>query len=216
MKITLIHGEDRVSSRNKFQELKCIAKEKSWRVTKMMYPPITSLFDDKLLYVVDGLDLLTSKEITWISKNSDKYSVHLIIYSKTEVSASTLKLLPKDIKLQKFDLPKIIFTFLESFYPGNSNKVLSLLHILVRNEPLEFVFSLLARQIRDLYWLKIDSKGPGYPDWRLKKLNTQSVKFSPEKLKDVISVLAKIDIQSKTSALDLLPSLDLLIATQLE
>ena len=116
----------------------------------------------------------------------------------------------------EYKLPKLVWNFLNSFYPGNSINCLKLLHRVVINERIEFVFSLLVRQIRDIYWVKIDKGSIGYPSWRLKKLNTQGKNFSKNLLKEIIKDFSKIDIKVKTSNTNLLDSLDFVIATKLE
>jgi DNA polymerase III delta subunit len=75
---------------------------------------------------------------------------------------------------------------------------------------------MLGRHLRDLYWVSIDTKSNQFPDWRLSKLKFQVEKFSPPKIKQIISELGDIDILVKSSKTDLLTALDLLIVKQLE
>ena len=113
-------------------------------------------------------------------------------------------------------MPRLIFTFLDSIYPKNVKKVLVLFHELIKNEPVEFVFALMARHLRDLYWVRVEPKSLPYPSWRVGKLKGQSSKFKFETLKDLIARMAEIDIAVKTSKSDLISSLDLLIVFSLE
>jgi DNA polymerase III delta subunit len=109
-----------------------------------------------------------------------------------------------------------LWNFLDGLYPGNSERSVKQLHKLIEREAPEFIFTLIAKLFRDLYWAKIDDKSLPYPSWRAGKLKLQSSKFSPEQLKDIISQLAEIDIKVKTSKAEILSELDLLIIKQLE
>ncbi|OGM84386.1 hypothetical protein A2421_02165 [Candidatus Woesebacteria bacterium RIFOXYC1_FULL_43_18] len=88
--------------------------------------------------------------------------------------------------------------------------------MLLEKEAPEFIFTLIAKLFRDLYWVKIDAKSLPYPDWRVGKLKAHSSKFTADKLIFLIESLAEIDIKVKTSKADLVSELDLLIIKQLE
>jgi hypothetical protein len=75
---------------------------------------------------------------------------------------------------------------------------------------------MLARHLKDLYWVSIDPKTNQYPSWRLSKLKSQAEKFEGGKLTRIISDLSDIDILVKSSKADLLTELDLLMVKQLE
>ena len=124
--------------------------------------------------------------------------------------------MPADFKLEKFELPKILFTSLESFYPGNSERAIRLLHDLIKTEAVEMIFFMLSRHLRDLYWISTDPKSPQFPAWRASKLKSQANKFGTERLIQIISDLSDIDIDVKTSKANLLTSLDLLMVKQLK
>lgn len=124
--------------------------------------------------------------------------------------------MPKDFKMEKFELPKILFTFLEAFYPGNSTRALKLLHDLTQTQAIELTFFMISRQMRDLYWIKIDPNSNHFQSWQASKLKSQTAKFTIDQLEIIISLLSDIDIKVKTSKADLLTELDLLIVKQLE
>ncbi|MFH1863787.1 MAG: hypothetical protein ABIJ85_02685, partial [bacterium] len=140
----------------------------------------------------------------------------LVILNDGYIPAHILKELPKADKTEEFKLPKILFTMLESIYPGNVKRVLTLFHQTIENNPPEFVFALIARLFRDLYWVKTDPNSIPYPSWRVGKLKSQSVKFKEETIKEIINRLAKLDIEVKTSKANMISSLDLLIIKHLE
>lgn len=212
MKIIVLHGDDTEKSYNRLTKFIETAKKRSWEIITDEFPNTPSLFGTERLIIYRDFKLLTSKDI----KNFDRFDGTLVIYHPGDLPQTFIKQMPKDFKMEKFELPKILFTFLESFYPGNSQRSLKLLHDLIKNTAIELVFFMLARHLKDLYWVAIDPKTDQYPSWRLSKLKSQSDKFGVEKLKQIISKLSDIDIKVKTSKSDLLTELDLLMVKQLE
>ena len=81
---------------------------------------------------------------------------------------------------------------------------------------MEFVFSLISKHIRDIYWAKVDAASAGFPFWKINKLKSQASKFDVLSLQKLISVLSAIDIDVKTSKADLISELDLVLLKHLE
>jgi hypothetical protein len=225
MRISLIHGDYTRESIKKLQEIENIVKGKSWEIVRinkdstLSLPEMltsTSLFDKKRVFVVSDISSLRDDDWNWLRKNSEKLKGNLIIYHPESFPGSIRKKLPKDVRIKEYKLPRLIFKFLESFYPGNAKESLSLLHKILETENVEFVFSLLCRHLRDLYWVLIDASSIPYPSWRVLRIEKQSGKFNTNKLTRAINELAIIDIKNKTSQQSLNSLLDLLIITQLE
>jgi DNA polymerase III delta subunit len=141
---------------------------------------------------------------------------NLVIYHEKKIPKSFISSIKKIKKEEEYELPKLLFKFLESLVPGNAERSLNLLHTVLENEPPEFVFAMLARHFKDLYWVKKDPSNIPYPSWRVSKLESQASKFSIKQLKSFISKLAKTDVEVKTGKNDLLRSLDLLVMSELE
>lgn len=212
MKIIVLHGDDTVKSYERLMRFVEAAKKRGWEIVTDEFPNTPSLFGTERIIIYRNFSLITKKDI----KNFDRFDGTLVIYHDGVLPQTFLKLMPKDFKMEKFDLPKPLFTFLESFYPGNSLRCLKMLHNLAEFQAVELIFFMLARHLRDLYWVSVDTKSVQFPAWRMSKLKSQAEKFSEEKLKQVISKLSDIDIAVKTSKGDLLTELDLLIVKQLE
>ncbi len=225
MKVILIQGEHTVPSRKRFLEIITSAKKKNWEIIRISTKDkfslveklrLASLFQNQMLYVVEEANKLSSSDLSQLSNNDSYLPAHLLLWQKGRASQKLKKALPKDTKVENFDLPKIIFTFFASLYPGNSQKALILLHQLLEFEPIEFIFALSGRYFRDLYWTKIEPETLNYPAWRLQRLKKQASKFSRKHLKEIINQLSDIDIKAKTSKVSLAISLDLLISSKLE
>src|SRR4030042_246580 len=79
----------------------------------------------------------------------------------------------KNTKIKEYKLQNTIFKFLESFYPS-SKTCINYLYQVIEKEPIEFVFLLLARQLKDLYLVKMEPSSIPYASWRVKKLEFQA------------------------------------------
>jgi hypothetical protein len=212
MKIIVLHGDDTVKSYERLGKFVDTAKKRNWEIVTDQFPNTPSLFGTDRLIIYRDFSLLSKNDI----KNFDRFDGTLVIYHEGTLPQTFLKQMPKDFKMEKFELPRLLFTFLESFYPGGSVRSIKLLHDLTKASAVELVFFMLARHLRDLYWVSIDPATSQYPSWRLGKLKSQAEKFDPGLLEQIISKLADIDIEVKSSKADLLTSLDLLIVKQLE
>lgn len=212
MKIIILHGDDTAKSYDRLTKFIDTAKARSWEIVTNEFPNTPSLFGAERLIVYRDYKLLTKQDV----KNFDRFDGTLVIYHEGVIPLTFLKSLPKDTKIESFELPKILFTFLESFYPGNSKRSIQLLHQLVKTDAVELVFFMLCRHIRDLYWITIDPTSSQFPSWRAGKLKTQASKFTVGQLQRLISLFSDIDISVKTSKTDLLTSLDFLIVKQLK
>lgn len=223
MKIIFLHGEDTNKSYERLHKFIETAKKRSWEVNYVDESNLllqetlssVSLFATERFYILRDVRRFGKKEIEWLNKKYTDLSGNFIIYHEGTVGSAFLKSLPKDTKVEEFKLPKVIFLFLESFYPRNFKSCLMTFHKVVEIEPVEFIVALLARHLKDLYLIKIDDSSLSYPSWRISKLRNQSKNFSKEELKSIISDLAEIDILSKTSKLNIINSLDLLIVSKL-
>lgn len=225
MKILVIHGDHVTKSYEKLESVISSSKKKGWEIVRIdgtksgeLQDALrsNSLFNDKRLFVLENINKLNKKSLDWLFDNVEKIDGYLIIYQESILGVTITKNLPKGTKIEEFSLPKLIFKFSDSFFPGNGANCLKLLHEIIKTEPVEFVFSLLAKHLRDLYWIMVDIKSVTYPSWRIAKLKSQSFRFAQGKLSEVINLLAEVDISAKTSKANLIDSLDRIIITKLE
>ena len=211
MKIIVLHGDNTLKSYQRLTKFVQEAKKRGWEVTDYSTEAISNqtLFAVERFFILKDYKVLSKKQI----EKFEKYNGNLIIYHEGNIPILFIKTLPKDTKIEKFELPRLVFKFADSFYPKNANNCIKLLNTLSTNEPIELTFFCLSRHLRDLYWVKVGK--PNYPDWRLNKLKSQSNKFSEELLIEIINDLSIIDIKVKTSKANLKDSLDLLIVKKL-
>ena len=224
MKIIVLHGDNTLESYKRLLAFIKEARSRGWEVKRITNTSIDipealisdSLFSTNRIVVVEGVSLITKKVISWIKKKGKSINTTFVIYHPGVINKTFTKSLPKIDKTEEFSIPKLIWSFLGSFYPENAKNTLLLLHEIVKTEALEFVFSLLAKQVRDLYWVKVDPESMPYPSWRTGKLRQQSQKFSESLLTQIIDELADADTKSKTTDSNLLDLLDFIIVDKLK
>ena len=212
MKIIVLHGEDTTKSYNRLTKFIDSAKSRNWEIITDEFPNTPSLFGSERLIIYRDYKLLGKNDI----KNFDKFDGTLVIYYTGDLPAIFIKSMPQDFKMEKFDLPKLLFVFLESLYPKNSVNALRLLHQVVATEAIELVMFFIAKHFRDLYWVSVDAVSTGFPPWKAGKLKSQANKFTINNLELIINKLSEIDIKVKSSKTDLLTELDLLIVKLLK
>lgn len=132
-----------------------------------------------------------------------------LLWYPTALSQTAIQKFPKGTKFEKFDLPKRLFSLLENIGSKNSLS-------LSREEPRELVFAMIARQIRDIYWVLADEKTLTYPSWRISKLKKQANFFTISRLRGLIKTLANLDLGVKTGKVDLPTAIDLVLAQSLK
>ncbi len=223
MKLFVLHGDNTYDSYDRLKKFIISARKRNWDIQKINSPSQNvsellvsdSLFQKERLVVIENANLINKTTINWLQKHKNLV-VTLVIYHPSTINKTLIKKLPNVEKVEEFKLPKLIWRFLDAFYPGNAKMLIQLLHEITKNEPVELVFSLLSRLLRDLYWVKVDPSTLMYPSWRIGKLKSQSNKFTEQKLKEIISEFAENDIKSKSSDVKLIDLLDFTIATKLE
>ena len=114
----------------------------------------------------------------------------IVIYDPKDIS-SQIKSFPAPI-IKKFDWPKYLFQFLDSFsFPALRQ---TLMHL-----PPEVILASLAKQLHNLLLLKHDSLN--LPSWQTNKLQSLSSRFSLPQLTSMERQLLDIDYQAKNSLL---------------
>lgn len=215
--ITIVHGDDIVSSRKYLSEEK--QRQKNFVIFEAEALTITdlvqniegkSLFDEKTAIVVENfLSKKVSKDteeiVSFLNKHAGDSNV--VFWEGKEISKKSLGRFSKSVnKLFKF--PQRLFLFLDSIKPRGGKDIISLFHETIKNVEVELVFFMLIRQFRLLLALS-DEKSEGTIDevlrlapWQRSKLTKQAQLFTKEELKNTYSKLCKIDVMQKTGGLN--------------
>lgn len=216
--ITIIHGDDIVSSRNFFVS----QKQKIKNPLDFAGENITLT---ALVQIFEGGELFTEKKAVFIedflakrkaSRDKDeillylaKYQDHeIFLWEGKEISAKSLSIFKK-AEIRHFKLPQSLFLFLDSLKPGIGTFLIPLFHKTLKNMEVELVFFMLVRQFRLLLALSqrqesnvIDEENRLAP-WQKGKLQRQASFFTAKELKNHFSRLYEIDLAQKTGNLNL-------------
>lgn len=204
MKIIILHGDNTPKLYERLNKFIEVAKKRGWDINDEI-SRTPSLFNKESLTIIRKYNLISKSDI----RNIVKAPGTLVIYHEGNIPKLFLKELPKDAKIEEFKLPKLIWNFLD-------NISVKLLHEVIKTEPIEFVFSVLAKRFRDLYWVKISEDSLPYQPWQISKLKRQAQKYTTREVVQIINKLAEIDVKVKTSKADLISELDLLLIKSLE
>ena len=224
MKIIVLHGDDTERLYLRLKKFIDVAKKRSYEVNYVddlegdfgEILSANSLFGNERFFILKDIKRLNKDKLVWLNKSEDHLLGTLIIYNEGTLSMSNLKVLPKDVKVEEFKLPVLIWSFLDNLVPGNGDRSVRTLHKILEKKPIELVYSLIAKHFRDLYWVKVDAKTAGFPFWKLNKMKSQASKFNEGDLRKIINLLSEGDIKAKTGVSDLISELDLILLKQLE
>lgn len=220
MRILFLHGDHTTRSKDDLEKLVAQAKSRNFFVVRLnsesnisLSESISgaSLFESKQAYIIDDEKLITAKNLKWLAQNEGKFNVSVAIRYPRRAPPSLVKELPKNAKISEYKVPVYIFKFLESLYPGNQKEALNLFSAVLETETVEFVFTMMARHFRDLYWVLVDPASNGYPMWRKSRLAKQAGKLGVGKLTAIIEDMASMDLDSKTGGPPLGSLLDVAI-----
>lgn len=217
--ITVIHGDDIVSSRKYFIELKNSSKDsvtldgKNLTLDALVQTSKSnSLFSSERNIFIENFFSKKTKEIEKLidvinkSRNSD-----ITIWEDKELSRGDLSSLPKaTIKL--FKISQNIFSFLDNIKPSRNDNLKDF-HKALETADEEAVFYMLIRQFRLLIGLNspIDEV-KRLSDWQIDKLQRQAKFFTSGQLKKIYKKLFDIDLGIKSGTVtNLTRSVDFLL-----
>lgn len=213
--ITIFFGEDLTKSRSAFLEAKKQESESlSLEGSKLTLPDLIQaiegqgLFENKQSVFIEELlsKKKQSKELESLTTYLNNHeSSEIFLWESKELTKKQLQLFPK-AKTQQFALPKILFTFLESIRPGNTQQLISLFHNLSDTQEEELLFFMIVRQFRMLLAIiepsekNIDEIKRIAP-WQQGKLIKQANLFGKERLRTFYQQLYAIEEAMKTGQL---------------
>lgn len=224
MKVILLHGNDSDKLQKRLGKFIDSAIKRGWHLERLSDSPEfieqtlkgVSLFGQENLFLLQNPQKVSKTTLNFIKENNTSLEGTLVVYSEGTIPKNTLTKLPKATSEEKYELPVLIWKFLDSFYPGNSKECLNLFHKLVPEEAPEKILALLSSYFRDVAIAKRDKKALNYPSWREERLSKTAEKFVGNSLEKITKSLAVADMSSKSGKGSLSELLDLIILTRLE
>ncbi|HBD02418.1 MAG: hypothetical protein UX38_C0011G0015 [Microgenomates group bacterium GW2011_GWC1_46_16] len=225
----LFHGEDQVGSRQFLIEQLDLARKSSQEIRSLDGSKLTArdlestlattnLFASETIVIENLFSRLKSKDKESCLKLIYAYSgpKQLCLWEPKEIAKTPLAKLNSSWKITLAKLPTQLFTFLDSLYPGNLSRALTLFHQLLTKSDPSLIFFMLSRQLTNLLLAQSGSHAKLAP-WQLTKLRAQSARWSEAQLIHFHDELVRIDYQTKsgTTKLDLTTQLDILLVNLL-
>ena len=230
--LTVVCGEDTVTSRKYYQDLKEEYKNKNYEIRAITTSEIEelhkwlfdapSLFANKPVFFIDGL-------LSYLKKYNPKSTIEQIMkiiqVSNNEIftwesklnsydlkSKAGLKELIKLAKIKEFKPSENIFKLLDSFFPTNKSAFIRNLGAVSANIDENFIFIMLVRLVRNLILAKEQIIPSVMQKWQFVKIRSQAGFWQKEKLISLYEALLRIETRSKTnkSAFSITHSLDIL------
>lgn len=215
--ITIIHGEDTLSSRNFFLEQKRKVKD------AVSFAGETLVLSDLIQHIDGALLFTTNKEIfieDFFSKRKPgkdfdeiiaylqkKNEANIYFFERKKLTKKHVSYFKESI-IKTFDFPKSLFQFLDKIKPKSLDNIV-LFHDVLRTIEAELVLFMLIRQLRLLLAVSdSDSKNSieevkRLAPWQISKLQRQTRYFSVQELMNIYKKLYEIDLGLKTGSLSL-------------
>jgi len=228
--ITILHGDNFVASRNALKHQIDIFKSQSptanlgvkkFEANKLEAATLTQILESTSLFGQDQLLVISNLLGLPQSQSKDQLIKILLnnqnqpicLWEKKTLSASLKKQFLK-ATIKEFKTPKIVFKFLDSLKPNNSQTSLKLLHQSYQKDAPELIFYLLGRRLSQLIQAKDSADVLKGAPWQINKLKAQAKNFTLNQLLNLHQKLLNLDLQIKTGQTDLSLScqLDLLLA----
>jgi DNA polymerase III delta subunit len=215
--ITVIHGDDIVSSRNFYKSIQT-SQSITFEGEKLTHADIeealqsSGLFGDEKQLSIENFfsKKKPSKEMENIIATINIWSgkTTIVFWESKEISKKILDQL-EHVSVKLFSIPKSLFAFLDSIKPHNTSHMLMLYHQTLLHTEGEMILVMLIRQIRILLALSDEDTTNTIEEvkrmatWQRSKLIKQSSLFSRQELQTLHSNLFDIEVKSKSGGLSL-------------
>lgn len=216
--ITIVHGDDIVSSRN------FLISQKQKRRNPLEFNGESVTLTD-LVQIFEGGELFSEEKTLFLedfltkrkqSREKDQILLYLakhqnheiFLWEGKEASLKSLALFKK-AEVKHFKLPRSLFAFLDSIKPGSGPVLIGPFHKTLENMEGELVFFMLVRQIRLLLALSDSNSNEQIDEvkrlapWQRGNLQRQASFFTAEELKKQFVRLYELDLAQKTGNLSL-------------
>lgn len=165
------------------------------------------LFGESEVFVFENLLSRTKSQeksalLKFISSNSQGNEI--IFWDSKIPTPATLRSLP-NAETREFKHPLVLFQFLDSIKPGNSQKIIELHKKTLLSTEEEMVFFMLVRQFRLLLALAEDAnieETKRLAPWQKGKLDKQAKLIGEDMLRKHYKTLFRIDKEHKTGSLN--------------
>lgn len=211
--ITLLHGENLVASRARFQALQDAADGTVISIdlaTSTGSDPLaalqtTGLFSEKQFAAIENAVVSKSVEKLAPYNLADSDAVFWEGKQLTSTQIAGFQKIFPNTTVLEFKIDPVVFKFVDSLRPGNNQEMVDLFRRYQKTDPPEVIFTMLVRQFRLLILSSTNEKtGPDEwlrLSWQKTKLASQAKAFPGNLLLRKYQELSNIDYRSKTGQL---------------
>ncbi|MFA5136872.1 MAG: hypothetical protein WC489_05805 [Patescibacteria group bacterium] len=218
--LTIICGDDFVSSRKYFSQIKSEYFKKNIEIKDIVpqeLPDVLnwqgdnlSLFASKKIFAVERIEShivrkrgkkkasqnkhLTLEEI--VQKLAQSKNIEVINWEEKPGRELKLKTIAK---IKEFKLSNNIFKLLDACYPNNFSVFIRLLSENLDVHEEMFIFTMLCRHIRTLILAQDHIFSPSVQSWQKQKISGQALLWTRDKLIGFYEGLYRIDFSSKSA-----------------
>jgi len=210
--ITILHGDHIEKSRNELLLLKQNAGTKEIRElsgrnlsieTFIQATESHSLLGEQIFIIVENLFSPLGRKVKTAKIFIDQINtldegVDCLIWEPKELSKEMMALFPKNVKLQTFLYPKIIFAYLDNLKSGNGQNCLKVLIELLKTEPAELVWSMTVSRMRQLIQAQSHFVPERMQTWQITRLTNQSRSFTLDTLLKLYKKMLNMEYSLKS------------------
>ena len=209
--ITVIHGEDIVSSRKKLIEL--IENQKDSEIIRFEGAKLTAtdfLIATETRSIISNSKLIIIEQFSSSKKGQEKANIenqlngkleeiNIIIWEAKELDKTTLNKIT-GARILNYPLPKLLWRFLDSIGTIEAYDLLSMFNGLIKTWDINFIYAMIIRQWHNLLLtLTLQNDGAiGLTSWQLAKLKRQASSFTSAKLLNSYRYLISIEYKIKS------------------
>ncbi len=214
--ITVIHGTDQVTTRNQIVNLKSKYSEVIYIKNSLDFGEIKQHLENAFLFPENNSKLLIFERV-FSGKSANSVllellksvsaNIDILIWEEKEIKNKEFIAFTANCRVVKFNLPLMIFKFLDNFYPDNAKNLLSQLNNLEGGTSADLILFMLVKQTRIMLQLKSDTKTgsselTSLQSWQKAKLINQVSYFTLDQLLKIYENLMMIDYDSKSGLSD--------------
>ncbi len=225
--ITLLHGDNQLASRARFNSLKEEFKKQGYEIVNLDGKKVgmEEIALRAQTFSLLGWGTAVFVENFWSQKQNWAYKsfpfesggvdYNIVFWEQRGLIKGNLVKVPGEWEVELFSFPRVAFKFLESVVPGRPKIIIDLLHQVLEKDSPEMLISLLSWHVRQLIWAREEPDKLVGPSWKTQKLLSQARNFTSEQLYNLHKSLAALDREIKTgnALLPLSSSLDLVMAS---
>ena len=208
--ITIICGEDFVSSRNYYnqQRINITPNQSALSFNKLIdffehweNNAAANLFQQKSIYFLENINKqinlkINHKQVKKLEEIHLNKEISVFIWEEN-VPSREIKL-KKCALIKEFKPNQTIFKLINACYPGNKLGFLSTLNSLKTSLDEYFIFIMLIRHLRKLILAKEKIYGERLAPWQKSQLDSQASKWSKNSLIKYYDSFFRIDLTTKT------------------